>query len=166
MTARCAGGNSASTKRLAMIGDTLAPLHENARNSFRILFCFVNTSGGIASSSRLPIGEALPPCHRSLVHPETPVAGSASSMGFSSSGLLISVTASRLGLGPSARLMTLFAFSLPSFAGGIPGVASGLPLSFQGGFPRGLLGEFRIAGLLLGLQRSLTSGSLGGLRSG
>jgi hypothetical protein len=45
---------------------------------------------------------------------------------------------------------TLSAFSLPSFAGSIAGVASGLPLGFQGGFPRSLLGEFRIAGLLLG----------------
>ena len=60
----------------------------------------------------------------------------------------------------------LSAFSLPSFAGGIAGVASGLPLGFQGGFPRCLLSEFRIAGLLLGFQGGLTSGSLGGLRSG
>jgi hypothetical protein len=64
------------------------------------------------------------------------------------------------------RLMTLFAFSLPSFAGGIAGVASGLSLGFKGGFPRCLLSEFRIAGLSLGFQRSLTSSSLGGLRSG
>ena len=63
-------------------------------------------------------------------------------------------------------LMTLPAFSLPSFAGGIAGVASGLPLGFHGGFPRCLLSEFRSAGLLLGFQRGLTSGSLGGLRSG
>src|SRR6202040_4129114 len=56
--------------------------------------------------------------------------------------------------------------SLPSFAGGIAGVASGLPLGFQGGFPRNLLSEFRIAGLLLGFQSRLTSGSFGGLRSG
>jgi hypothetical protein len=62
--------------------------------------------------------------------------------------------------------MTLSAFSLPSFARGIAGVASGLPLGFQGGFPCCLLSEFRIAGLLLGFQRGLTSGSLGGLRSG
>ena len=34
------------------------------------------------------------------------------------------------------RLMILPAFSLPSFAGGITGVASGLPLGFHGGFPR------------------------------
>ena len=60
----------------------------------------------------------------------------------------------------------LSAFSLPSFAGSIAGVASGLPLGFQGGFPRHPLSEFRIAGLLLGFQRGLTSGSLGGLRSG
>jgi hypothetical protein len=60
----------------------------------------------------------------------------------------------------------LSAFSLPSFSGGIAGVASGLPFSFQGGFPRCLLGEFRIAGLLLGFQRGLASGNLGGLRSG
>jgi hypothetical protein len=59
------------------------------------------------------------------------------------------------------RLMTLSAF-----AGGIPGVASGLPLGFQGGLPRCLLSEFCGAGLLLGFQRSLTSGSLGDLRSG
>jgi|HubBroStandDraft_6_1064221.scaffolds.fasta_scaffold724686_3 hypothetical protein len=38
--------------------------------------------------------------------------------------------------------------------------------SFQGGFPRCLLGEFRIAGRLLGFQRGLASGNLGGLRSG
>ena len=62
--------------------------------------------------------------------------------------------------------MSLSAFSLPSFAGGIAGVASGLPLCFHGGFPRGPLSEFRIAGLLLGFQGGLTSGSLGGLRSG
>ena len=31
-------------------------------------------------------------------------------------------------------------------------VASGLPLGFQGGFPRNLLSEFRIAGRLLGLS--------------
>src|SRR5438874_12156873 len=55
------------------------------------------------------------------------------------------------GFAPSTyRLMTLSAFSLPSFAGGIAGVASGLPLFFHGGFPRGPLSEFRIAGLLLG----------------
>jgi hypothetical protein len=59
----------------------------------------------------------------------------------------------------------LSAFSLPRFAGGIAGVASGLPLGFQGGSPRCLLGEFRIAGLLLGFQRILTSSSLGGLHS-
>ena len=62
--------------------------------------------------------------------------------------------------------MTLSAFSLPSFAGGIAGVTSGLPLGFQGGFPRCLLSEFRITGLLLGFQRGITSGSLGDLRSG
>jgi hypothetical protein len=45
-------------------------------------------------------------------------------------------------------------------------VTSGLPLGFQGGFPRYLLREFRIAGLLLGFQRGLPSGNLGGLRSG
>src|SRR5580693_7029624 len=62
--------------------------------------------------------------------------------------------------------MILSAFSLSSFAGGIAGVASGLLFSFQGGFPRCLLGEFRIAGRLLGFQRGLASGNLGGLRSG
>jgi hypothetical protein len=62
-----------------------------------------------------------------------------------------------------ALLMTLSAFSLPSFAGGIAGVASGLPLGFQGGFSRGPLSEFRIAGLLLGLQSDLTSGGFSGL---
>jgi len=41
-----------------------------------------------------------------------------------------------------------------------------LPLGFQGGFPRYLLSEFRIAGLLLGFQSRLTSGSFGALRSG
>src|SRR5438477_4946363 len=60
----------------------------------------------------------------------------------------------------------LSAFSLPSFAGGIAGVASGLPLGFQGGFPSDPLSQFSIAGLLLGFQRGLTSGSLGELRSG
>jgi len=62
--------------------------------------------------------------------------------------------------------MILSAFSLPSFTGGIPGVASSLPLSFQGGFPRCPLSKFCIAGLSLGFQRGLTSGSLGGLRRG
>jgi hypothetical protein len=62
------------------------------------------------------------------------------------------------------RLITLSAFSLASFAGGIAGVASGLPLSFQGGFPSCLLSEFCIAGLLLGFQRGFTSRSLGDLR--
>ena len=62
--------------------------------------------------------------------------------------------------------MTLFAFSLPSFAGSIAGVASGLPLFFHSGFPRGPLSELHIAGLLLGFQGGLTSGSLGGLCSG
>ncbi len=62
--------------------------------------------------------------------------------------------------------MTLSAFSLPSFAGGIAGVASDLPLGFHGGFPRGPLSEFRVAGLLFRFQRGLTSGSLGDLRSG
>jgi len=51
-----------------------------------------------------------------------------------------------------------------SFAGRIAGIASRLPLGFQGGFPRGPLSEFRIARLLLGLQAGLTSGSLGKLR--
>jgi hypothetical protein len=64
------------------------------------------------------------------------------------------------------RLMILSPFSLSSFASGIAGVASGLPLGVQGGFPRCPLSEFSIAGLLLGFQCSLTSGSLGGLRSG
>jgi hypothetical protein len=61
-------------------------------------------------------------------------------------------------------LVTLSAFSLPSFAGGIAGVASGLSLGFEDGFPRHPLLEFLIAGLLLGFQRGLASGSLGGLR--
>jgi hypothetical protein len=64
------------------------------------------------------------------------------------------------------RLATLSAFSLPSFPGGIPGVASGLPLSFQGGFPCCLLSVFRIACLSLGFQGGFTSGSLGSMRSG
>jgi hypothetical protein len=64
------------------------------------------------------------------------------------------------------RLMILSALSLPSFAGGIAGVASGLPLCFRGGFPRGPLSVFRILDLLLGFQGGLTSGSLGDLRSG
>ena len=64
------------------------------------------------------------------------------------------------------RLTILSAFSLPSFAGGVARVASGLPLCFQSGFPHHPLGEFRIAGLLLGFQGGLTSGSLGGLCSG
>jgi hypothetical protein len=87
-------------------------------------------------------------------------------VGFSSNEFLTSITASRLGFVPSTRLMTLFAFSLPSFAGGIAGVASGLPLYFVCGFPRGPLREFRIAGLLPGFQGDLTSGSFGGLRRG
>jgi len=62
--------------------------------------------------------------------------------------------------------MTLSAFSLTSFAGGIAGGASSLPLGFQGGFPSSLLSELRIAGLLLGFQLGLTSRSLPGLRSG
>jgi hypothetical protein len=41
-----------------------------------------------------------------------------------------------------------------------------LPLFFQGGFPRGPLSEFRVAGLLLGFHGGFTSSSLGGLRSG
>jgi hypothetical protein len=57
----------------------------------------------------------------------------------------------------------LSAFSLLSLAGGIAGVTSGLPLGFQGGFPRCLLGEFRIPSLLLSFQGDLTSGSFGGL---
>jgi hypothetical protein len=65
-----------------------------------------------------------------------------------------------------ALLMTLSAFSLPSFAGGIAGVASGLPLGFQRGFARGPLSEFGIPRVLLGFQGDLTSGNLGGLRSG
>src|ERR1700724_2739420 len=60
----------------------------------------------------------------------------------------------------------LSAFSFPSFACSIAGVASGLPLFFHGGFPRGPLSEFHIAGLLLGFQGGLTSGSLGGLCGG
>jgi hypothetical protein len=51
----------------------------------------------------------------------------------------------------------LSAFSFPSFACSIAGVASGLPLFFHGGFPRGPLSEFHIAGLLLGFQGGLTS---------
>jgi hypothetical protein len=62
--------------------------------------------------------------------------------------------------------MILSAFSLPSFPGGIAGVASGLPFGFQGGFPCCPLSEFCIAGPLLGCQSGLTGGSLGGLRSG
>jgi hypothetical protein len=46
------------------------------------------------------------------------------------------------------------------------GVYGGLPLGFQGGFPRGPLSEFRIVGLLVGFQGDLTSGSFGGLRRG
>src|SRR5580692_2055462 len=46
----------------------------------------------------------------------------------------------------------LSAFSFPSFACSIAGVASGLPLFFHGGLPRGPLSEFHIAGLLLGFQ--------------
>jgi hypothetical protein len=62
--------------------------------------------------------------------------------------------------------MTLSAFSLSSFAGGIAGVASGLPLFFHGGFPHGPLSEFRISGLLLSFHGGLTCSSLGSLRSG
>jgi hypothetical protein len=64
------------------------------------------------------------------------------------------------------RIETLSAFSLPGFAGGIAGVASGLPLLFHDGFLRGPLSEFRIAGLLLGFHSSLTSSCLSGLRVG
>jgi hypothetical protein len=59
------------------------------------------------------------------------------------------------------RADDLSAFSLPSFAGGITGVASGLPLGFLGGFPRCLLSEFRIPGLLLSFQSGLAGGSFG-----
>ena len=65
-----------------------------------------------------------------------------------------------------AAVNALSAFSLASFAGSIAGIASGLPLFFHGDFPRGPLSEFHIAGLLLGLQGGLTSGSLGGLCRG
>ncbi len=72
--------------------------------------------------------------------------------------------------GPGTKLAciprTLSAFSLPSFAGGVAGVASGLPLGLHDGFLRRLLSEFRIAGLSLGLQRGFTLSSLGKLRSG
>jgi len=74
----------------------------------------------------------------------------------------------RLG-SPSSAFVSideLSAFSLPSFAGGVAGVASGLSLCFLGGFPRYPLGEFRIAGFLLSFQSGLTSGSFGGLSSG
>jgi hypothetical protein len=60
----------------------------------------------------------------------------------------------------------LSAFSLSGFAGGVAGVASSLPLGFFDSFPCNPLSEFRIAGLLLGFQGGLPSGSLGGLRSG
>ena len=64
----------------------------------------------------------------------------------------------------SHQFIVLSAFSLPSFPGGIAGVASGLPLGFVGGFPRGPLSELRIAGLLLGSQSGLTSGGFSGFR--
>ena len=38
--------------------------------------------------------------------------------------------------------MILSGFSLSSFAGGVAGIARGLPFSFRGGFTRCLLGEF------------------------
>jgi hypothetical protein len=83
---------------------------------------------------------------------------------------LTHITGQGLGRIPEPELArtprTLSAFSLPSFAGGVAGVAGDLPLGFHGGFPRCLLGEFRIAGLLLGFQRGLTSGSLGDFCSG
>jgi hypothetical protein len=59
-----------------------------------------------------------------------------------------------------------FAFSLPRLAGGIAGIASGLPLCFKDSFPRGLLGDFRSTGLLLGFLSGLTSGGFGGQGSG
>ena len=62
--------------------------------------------------------------------------------------------------------MTLSALSLPSFAGGIAGITSGLLLRFQGGFTSGLLSEFHIAGLLLRFQGGFTISSLSDLRSG
>jgi hypothetical protein len=61
--------------------------------------------------------------------------------------------------------MTLSALSLLSFAGGIAGVASDLPLGFHGCFPRGPLSEFHIVGRLLSFQGSFTSGSLRDLRN-
>jgi hypothetical protein len=60
----------------------------------------------------------------------------------------------------------LSAFSPPSFPGCVAGVASGLPFGFHGSFPRGPLSEFRIAGVLLGVQCDLTSGGFSGLRCG
>ena len=39
-------------------------------------------------------------------------------------------------------------------------------LGFHGSFPCCPLGEIRLASLLLGFQRGLASGNLGGLRSG
>jgi len=72
-----------------------------------------------------------------------------------------------VGQAPSSyRLVTLPAFSLSSFAGGVAGIASSLLLGFHNGLPLGALGEFPIAGLLLGFQRGLTSGSLSGLCRG
>jgi hypothetical protein len=72
-----------------------------------------------------------------------------------------------VGQAPSSyRLVTLPAFSLSSFAGGVAGIASSLLLGLHNGLPLGSLGEFPIAGLLLGFERGLTSGSLGGLRRG
>jgi hypothetical protein len=63
-------------------------------------------------------------------------------------------------------LVTLSALSLASLAGGIAGIASGLPLGFKDGFPLHPLSEFLIAGLLLGFHRCRPSGSLSGLRRG
>jgi hypothetical protein len=63
-------------------------------------------------------------------------------------------------------IYALSAFSFPSFAGSVAGVASGLPLFFHGGFPRGPLSEFPIPGLLFGFHGGLTSGNLGGLCGG
>src|SRR5258707_15676854 len=56
----------------------------------------------------------------------------------------------------------LSAFSFPSFACSIAGVASGLPLFFHGGFPRGPLSEFHIAGLLLTFSTSMAKPSARG----
>ncbi len=105
----------------------------------------------------------------SVTSPNMPAGGGdAESPNRNHAGSMIAVQMPMAAGIPSSRrrptLGDLLAFSLSSFAGGIAGVTSSLSLGFLDRFPRSALGEFRIAGLLLGFQRGLTSGSLGNFR--